>query len=386
MKFYLDKILNDTISKEELNEFNDWLKDKQNQIELENYIRLQHDVNLALLKLNKSESYRKVLEKIGPIEKPRKVIPFYQKNILKYAAAILILVSCGYYFFSKSQFIDSPSVPAVTKTQQILPGSNKARLTLENGEEIVLDEGIEIQEQNFVGNGQRISYNKEQSLNKETVYNYLTIPRGGQYQLQLADGTQVWLNSESKLKYPVSFVANQTRSVELLYGEAYFDVSPSSDHAGTRFVVHNAHQNIEVVGTEFNVRAYDNDDSVYTTLVEGLVSLHNNLRIVDLTPNKQAILKIDSGDITIKTVDVYDEISWKNGVFSFKDKTLKSIMDVLSRWYDIDVVFESQSLETELFGGSFDKNQNINFILEMIETTNAVKFDIQQNEIIVKSI
>src|SRR5690606_33390781 len=147
---------------------------------------------------------------------------------------------------------------------------------------------------------------------------YLTIPRGGQFNVVLSDGTEVWLNSDTQLKYPVNFVEGQDREVELVFGEAYFDVSPSTEHGGSKFKVMNNAQEVEVLGTEFNIKAYRDDINVYTTLVEGKVVVGNGDLKQYLTPNQLSHLNLENNSIKVRVVDVNVETSWKKGIFTFK--------------------------------------------------------------------
>nr|WP_276520152.1 FecR family protein [Aestuariivivens sediminis] len=235
-----------------------------------------------------------------------------------------------------------------------------------------MEKGNPIQTQNAISNGEEIVYkNKEQEV-VELVFNHLTVPRGGQFVIELSDGTQVWLNSESQLKYPVNFMEGQAREVELVYGEAYFDVSPSTAHNGARFKVLNKAQEVEVLGTEFNIKAYRDETNIYTTLVEGKVALEYNGKRQNLSPSFQSNVDVVSQTVSIGKVDIKSVVSWKMGVFSFRGKPLKEIMKVISRWYDVDVVFENKELEKITFKGVLGKNQNLEEILETIKTLSII--------------
>lgn len=219
-------------------------------------------------------------------------------------------------------------------------------------------------------------------IQKKIVYNYLTIPRGGQFQLKLSDGTEVWLNSETQLKYPVTFIEGETRQVELVYGEAYFEVSPSTNHNGAKFKVRTLMQEVEVLGTEFNIKAYKEETNIYTTLVEGKVVIVNGFDNQYLIPNQQSNLNLKNNTITIRSVDAYSETSWKKGLFSFKSTPLKEIMKVLSRWYDVNVVFSNPEIENIKFNGVLSKNQTIKEILTTIKNTHFIKdYDITDKKI-----
>ncbi|WP_427875737.1 FecR family protein [Flavobacterium sp. MMS24-S5] len=215
--------------------------------------------------------------------------------------------------------------------------------------------------------------------------NLLTIPRGGQFFVQLADSTKVWLNSESQLKYPVAFVDGQTRQVELVYGEAYFEVSPSTKHKGSRFKVKTENQNVEVIGTEFNIKAYRDESAIYTTLVKGVVAVSNTSKKQILTPNQQSKITEYNGNINVSEVDVYNEISWRKGLFVFKGMPLKDIARVLSRWYDVDIVFADPALGNVKFNGVLNKNQKLEDILTTIKNINFINaYEKKDNKIIIK--
>ena len=301
--------------------------------------------------------------------------------VYKYAAAasIILMISLTIFLNKGDNTIEFPD--PIIVNNQIETGTDKATLTLESGEELSLVKGGSFQTQNATSNGEEIIYNKATS--KDIAYNYLTIPRGGQFEISLADGTRVWLNSESQLKYPIAFTDGQTRQVELVYGEAYFDVSPSTNHKGSTFKVLTGIQEIEVLGTEFNVKAYQDEDQIYTTLAEGKVSVTNDTKNTILKPSQQAIVGVDKLDV--KTVDVYNETAWRHGVFSFEHKPLKDIMKILSRWYDIDVTFENNNLEDIVFMGVLNKNQNVEDILTTIKNLKSINsFEIKGKNIILK--
>ncbi|MEE9361611.1 MAG: FecR domain-containing protein [Cellulophaga sp.] len=300
------------------------------------------------------------------------------------AASIAILLGATFLLTKNDDGLQNNETTIVGNNIKI--GTDKATLTLESGKEVTLIKGASFHTLNANSNGKKIVYNTGDNAVAEIAYNYLTIPRGGQFNVTLADGTQVWLNSETQLKYPVAFVEGQPRQVELLYGEAYFDVSPSTNHKGAKFKVIHKSQEIEVLGTEFNIKAYKDETNIYTTLVEGAISLDTpeNAKII-LSPNYQANLNLNSNTIKTILVDVYNETSWKKGVFSFKGKTLEEIMRVLSRWYNVDIIFANEKLKGVLFDGVLGKDENITTLLKLTKTANfinAYAYDIDQNTII----
>lgn len=315
-----------------------------------------------------------------------KQIPTKKKfPIWKYAAAAIFIGLLTTTYFIKENIFNTPVEPSLTKVNnEIEPGTEKAILTLDDGSVVILEKGRTYQTLRANSNGEQLVYEVKNTNSKDIAYNYLTIPRGGQFFIKLSDGTQVWLNSESQLKYPTSFIEGEPRQVELVYGEAYFDVSPSTDHNGSKFRVFNQSQEIEVLGTEFNIKAYKDERTVYTTLVEGKVVIDNGNSKFDLVPNQQSNLDLENNNLTITEVDVNAVVSWKNGIFSFKGMPLKDIMKVISRWYDIDVIFENKRLESIKFKGSLDKQQSIEEILSIMKSSSINDYEIKNKTIILK--
>ena len=321
--------------------------------------------------------------------KNKKPVYFISKKPwFKYAAAATVISFLAITFFFKHKiFNKSDEIPAVIAKNDVKngrPGTDKATLTLADGSKIALEKGTPVQTQNANSNGEEIIYESSKQNTSKLVYNYLTIPRGGQFVIKLSDGTKVWLNSASQLKFPVAFIEGVSRDVELVYGEAYFEVSPSTAHKGAHFQVYNKNQKVEVVGTEFNIKAYNDESNIYTTLVNGKVNVETENKKLNLVPNQQLNLDLKNNTSTIKTVDTYNEISWKDGVFSFKGKPLKEIMKVISRWYDVDVVFVNKNLETVQFKGSLDKKQSLQEILSIMKSTTIESYEIKEKTLIIK--
>lgn len=310
-----------------------------------------------------------------------KVISLFRSAYLKYGVAAAVIVFVAIFAFLNNGSGSVVLEDAIVNTS-IEIGSNKAVLTREDGSNVTLEKGAQLVLSNLESNGEELIYSNKNSETKEIAYNYLTIPRGGQFFVKLSDGTQVWLNSESKLKYPVAFVDGKKRMVELLYGEAYFDISPSTAHKGSKFMVTNNNHEIEVLGTEFNVKAYYNESDITTTLVEGKVNIKYQGKDHILLPNQQSVLDRSTNTITFKEVDVFHEISWKEGIFSFNNKTLKEIMVVLSRWYDFNVEFKNKTIENELFVGTLGKHEKIEDILRNLKELGIInKYEFHEKNI-----
>lgn len=336
----------------------------------------------------KDEVQNKMLNRIQDTLKAEKVKvipirPFYTRSTFKViaAASVLMLISLT-LLFNVDKTTKGTLPVAVNKKIEI--GSDKATLTLEDGSVIALEKGETYTTGNVSSNGEKIVYNSKNAT-KAISNNTLTIPRGGQFFIQLADSTKVWLNSESQLKYPVAFVDGETRQIELVYGEAYFEVSPSTKHKGSRFKVKTQSQNVEVIGTEFNIKAYRDETSMYTTLVKGKVAISNATVKEFLEPSQQSKINFNSNTISISKVDVYNEISWRKGLFVFKGMPLKDIAKVLSRWYDVDIVFADPALGNVKFNGVLNKNQKLEDILTTIKNINFINaYEIKDHKVILK--
>ncbi|MCK0130831.1 DUF4974 domain-containing protein [Flavobacteriaceae bacterium F08102] len=393
IKHIIVRYLTNSTTLNDLDTLSEWIKNPENEQIFNDYVQTHYAINHIM---NNEES-EETLERLLRTIRKEKTLLYRLKNqaVYKYAiaASITILLSLS-IFVKKENNIPEDTAPIIINNQ-IESGSNKAILTLEDGSEITLTKGNTYAIKNATSNGEEIVYqpakdassltsDSQSVTNNQIAYNYLTIPRGGEYKIVLPDGTKVWLNSETQLKYPVQFIEGETRQVELVYGEAYFDVSPSTAHAGASFKVFNKNQEVNVLGTEFNIKAYRNESVIYTTLVEGKVRVTAGKNNKTLAPSQQAIVNVRNNTMQVIEVDVYDEISWKDGVFSFNKKNLKEIMQVLARWYDMKVTFKNKELENAGFNGALGREQNIEEILETIKSFGVVKnYEINNKSIII---
>ena len=285
---------------------------------------------------------------------------------LKIAASVLIFLSAGLYFI-KWHNIPKERV-AINKPlkNDVAPGGYKATITLANGSKIVLNDiktGKLASQGNTLitktANGKIIYINKKPNAVSNTlVYNIATTQRGGLYQFVLADGTKVWLNSASSIKYPVNFIGNE-RVVELT-GEAYFEVA---HNAKKSFKVIANGQTIEDIGTHFNINAYNDEDAIKTTLLEGSVKVSTASMSRVLKPGEQAFVK--NGNLSITNVDPNESVAWKNGFFFFNDNTIQDVMKQLARWYDVDIKYEGE-LSERRFSGEITRNINASQILDIL--------------------
>jgi ferric-dicitrate binding protein FerR (iron transport regulator) len=378
------KFLTNQASASELGELELWIEDSNNKDLFNQYVKINYVIEYNMKEFDSREIKSKLLEAFAREEKARKVKKL--RKIIYYSAAAVVLGIVTTTYFYRTSLVNKPlETPKIVVNNTIKAGTDKAILTLEDGSAVVLEKDKIYKKNNAVSNGKELVYNNDKKAKSGLAYNYLTIPRGGQFHVKLSDGTEVWLNSESKIKFPVAFIEGRLREVELIYGEAFFDVSPSTEHKGAKFKVLNKEQEVEVLGTEFNIKAYKDEDKIYTTLVEGKVTISNFNTKKYLTPNQQAIINLTNNDITINPIDAYNEVLWTKGIFSFKSKNLKEIMNVMSRWYDVQVVFQNPELEKVKFNGVLSKNDNIKEILTIIKKTNFIKeYEIKDQIIIIK--
>ncbi|TKC62507.1 DUF4974 domain-containing protein [Pedobacter hiemivivus] len=289
------------------------------------------------------------------------------------AAAALVIGLGAFWLFNKPHVPESNFV----STSDISPGTNKATLTLADGKTISLSgdkTGIKIRETKLTyDDGSKVA---SSSLDHAKVQMLVAAtPIGGTYRLMLPDGTAVWLNAATSLKFPSSFKdlpEGQNRNVELT-GEAYFEVAKDKSHP---FIVKTRLQEVKVLGTHFNVNSYPDDIDIKTTLLEGSVrvSSFGKKDNVLLKPNQQSIVTANS--IQIKTVDPDDVISWKMGEFGFGGEPLRKIMKKIARWYNVDIVYTDQSLGDKIFSGTISKYGSITEVLRLLEATGEVKFKI----------
>ncbi|SHG30905.1 FecR family protein [Pedobacter caeni] len=313
----------------------------------------------------------------------------YKFNAVKLsaAAAVLIVIGVAFYFYQspvKKQNV--LTVPVPQYATDIKPGGNKAILTLANGKQVILDEakdGVLISQSGMTirksGNGQLVyQINAGSQPDGPVLYHTISTPKGGEYQITLPDGTHIWLNAASSLRFPDRFKGKE-RNVELK-GEGYFEVAKNK---AMPFKVKTGNQMIQVLGTHFNVKAYEDEASYKTTLLEGSVKVYSGKQGSIIKPGEQAKVSKEEGDqIRIAQVDVEEEMAWKNNKLIFNSKPLKDIMRSVSRWYNVEVIYEGQIAE-KVFTGTISRYENVSEVLKMLESTNLVHFKIEERRITV---
>lgn len=304
---------------------------------------------------------------------------FVRYPYISAAATILVLLTVGWGLYVAYQ---SP-VKQLAIKDAIVPGSDKAILTLANGKKINLTDVPNDKETVLSGNvvarqqGTAILFTDNGSSENDqdaVELNTISIPRGGQYKMTLTDGTVIWLNAATSLSFPATF-SGAKREV-FLKGEAYFEISKDVKHP---FIVHSGKQMIEVLGTQFDISAYSDESSIQTTLLEGAVRLNGNIM---LKPGQQATY--DGKVIKIKEADTDEAIAWKNGEFIFNEEGLASIMRKIGRWYNVDVQFQQASLKDITFSGSIPRSVGIAKLLKRLALTKEVSFKTQDRVITVQ--
>lgn len=302
-------------------------------------------------------------------------------SVLKYAAAIAIpLVLGGIIFF----YLSDRQNNVLQQTASINPGTQNAIIVLDNGKMINLED----EELNqLIEKDGSVIHNKKGELSyssvkpkrtKKQLQNTLIVPRGGEYNLILSDGSKVFLNSVSKLTYPVFFDKDK-REVNL-EGEAYFEIVKDKSKP---FLVNINGMKIEVLGTSFNIKAYTDEDEIYTTLVEGKIKLNTDKNEKEwiLTPNQQAVFEKNSNSIVVHKVDAKQFIGWKDGIYSFTNQPLEEIMKTLSRWYAFEYEFANEETKKVKFEGGLNKYEDIYPILEIMQSTGKLKIKVDGNKI-----
>ena len=298
-----------------------------------------------------------------------KVIDFSGIRRISIAAAVLIFISIGIYLFTSTEI--DPQIPRFSKVimHEIPPGGKRAVLTLTNGRSIILDSlknGTIVKTSTFEVNkteeGLLIyqSYKSNTRTIGNSDFNIISTPRGGEYKVILPDGSKVWLNAASSIKFPTVFTGN-TREI-YLKGEAYFEVAKN---ASIPFIVKSKYAEIQVLGTHFNARAYNDELSVKTTLVEGSVKISTRSSVNLLKPGEQAVLERNNLTI-IKDVDVEEQLAWKNGLFQFNDASLENVIKQAALWYDLTIRYEGK-ISKRHFTGKISRKVNASEFLNMLK-------------------
>jgi ferric-dicitrate binding protein FerR (iron transport regulator) len=330
---------------------------------------------------------KKIPEKTIP---SRSIIPIWARWA---AAAVLILLGGSIWFLTRNTPVQPPLVtnPAA-RENDALPGGNKAILTLAGGQQILLDSAqqgnLTVQgnaQVSKTNNGKLVYQSAGSSPNTAIVYNTLTIPRGGQYQLTLPDGTQVWLNAASSITYPTAFTGKERKVT--ITGEAYFEVAKN---ANKPFLVEENNLTIKVLGTRFDVSGYDNEPVRKTVLVEGSVSILYKGTSTYLEPgmqaqvNRRAATDNRTPALTVAPANIEQTLAWKNGFFAFTNADLPTVMRQIARWYDVDVTYEGSIPKDAFeFNGKIGRTLTLDQVLKLLTKT-RVHYTIEGRQLTIR--
>lgn len=298
------------------------------------------------------------------------------------AASIVLVAVAGLYYYTSNKDTAQHSVYA----NDVGPGKNGATLTLANGRKIRLNDAVNGELSNEAGvsirktKDGRVYYEVASAYTTQPgndgAVNTLSTSNGETYQVRLSDGSLVFLNAASSLKFPTSFARLKERRVEI-FGEAYFEIAKDKAHP---FIVKNAKQDVEVLGTHFNINAYDDEPSVKTTLLEGSIRISRDQQTKVLRPGEQAVN--DNKSLIVNEVDTEKAVAWKNSKFVFDDENIESVMRKLSRWYNVEVVYQD-NVTDRTFTGSISRYDKISKILDKITYIEAVHFKVEGRRITV---
>lgn len=366
---------------EESDRFNQWLNSaEQNRIFFK---KIQDKAsffarNEQFESVDTKRAWMKFTEAVGIEGKKKRSLIF-----LKYAAAVLFPLLIGtmvYWLIYERAGIDQ------AYTSKILPGAKNAFLVLSSGERIDLGkEKVKAMKEAdgtiIKRNNDELNYIRQKGeASGEVLLDKLVVPRGGEYSIVLSDGTKVFLNSMSKLVYPVRFSDDERKVI--LEGEGYFEVQKDEKHP---FIVQVNGMQVQVLGTSFNVKAYQDEQNIYTTLVEGCVSILTGDSTVSqehtLAPDQQAVFDKGNATVSVQNVDADQYMQWTKGRYVFADQSLDEIMKTLSRWYDFSFHYNDESLKEMRFEGGLNKYESIEPVLDIITRTGKVKVSVKGKEV-----
>ena len=331
--------------------------------------------------INWEKDYQQFITKRQRTRKNRRM-----KTIIRYAAILTLpIVAASIFLLQKN---DRQAIVSISEV--IKPGEHKAVLITGGGDRITLSDSTlsPIQEQNGmivnVMNNKVFYTLPEDSLctQESPIFNTLQIPRGGEYFLTLADGTEVWLNAETEIRYPVQFTGD--KRIVYLDGEAYFTVAPDKNKP---FTVVSTHASVSVLGTQFNFRAYPDERDVQTTLVSGSVIMQSEKykQQIKLIPGEQGVLEKNSAKLTKQKVNTYLYTAWKDGRFAFRNARLEDLFSILARWYDLSIFYQSSEAKDIRFTGDLNKTDDFKSILKIIEQNERVTFTVNQRTVFIQA-
>lgn len=385
---WIVKYLRSELSVTEKENLESWIKEKDSNSKLfqrlTNYDNIYNEFSY-FSNPEKEKSWQRIqtyVESKNVVSHQR----FYYKNLMKYAAILVCLLGSMFFIIKYYKHQEKTIVKHQPYLNDIQPGGNIAILELSNGQKIRLDSangGKIATEQDIIitksADGQLIyDWSNVTNLNhQELSYNTIITPKGGKYQLKLADGTKVWLNAMSSLKFPTAF-SEKERIVELV-GEAYFEVQEDKDKP---FLVKINGTEVKVLGTHFNISAYADENHITTTLLEGAVKIKRQSISTLLKPGQEVRIDLYNNLFLKRQADIEKVIAWKNDCFVFRDESIESLMTTISRWYNIEVSYKG-NMDGKVYGGKFSRKNNLSELLKSLELTGTVKFTVEERRVTV---
>jgi ferric-dicitrate binding protein FerR (iron transport regulator) len=374
--------LKGTLTEEESNELDDWITESNENLELFEKLTDEDNMEAAIAQYSaidkgKGAAYQKLKKQIRTGGRRQVPIWFFLA-----AACVLVIAAISWLLLFHNETLNEKPFSHVQGQGELPAASERAVLTLSDGQTIILDsnkKGVLTNDGSiaiYQNAGGQLQYTGTETAMR---YNTVNTPRGGQYQVVLGDGTRVWLNADSYLKFPAGFNGKQ-RKVELR-GEAYFEVAKDGEHPFVVTIVSEVGDGatVEVLGTHFNINAYGDEGFVKTTLVEGIVrvSIDGSSQIIH--PGEQAAI---NSSITVAKTDTAEAVAWKKGKFLFRNATVHTIGEQLRRWYDVDVAYEGNI--GQHFNTEADRGLSLQQLIKALEGTNEVQFDLQGRKLVIK--
>lgn len=374
--------IRNTLTDDEREELDQWVTESDENMKLFAELTDERNIknNLARIEqIDKESAWKELLSATREVnyEKPRS----HARKWLYIAAASVALLTAGFFIYNP--FLRNMPAMAENKKADLLPGGDKAVLTLSNGSHIILDstfndslirDGLS----EIISKEGQIVYDRaSQQPSGVVVYNTIATPNGGQFKVVLPDGSRVWLNAASSIRYPLFFPGKE-RKVEIT-GEAYFEIVKE---AGKKFIVTCGDLETEVLGTAFNINGYDDEASTKVTLLEGSVKVSGGQSSLIIKPGQQARINERSQLALVTEPDIEESTSWKDGMFYFKDARIEEIMLQVARWYDVKVEYQARPVKH--LNAIISRNIPVSRLFELLQKTGEVNFEIQDKTIIVK--
>lgn len=297
------------------------------------------------------------------------------------SAAVFLLLGLSIAYFN---IREAPSITTLARAKDIGPGTNKAILTLGNGKQIILSNNtngkLAVEDHTNISktdSGKIVYQPGKGALHDQPIYNTVTTPAGGQFKLTLADGTNVTLDASSSISFPVAF--NGKQRLVTMTGQVYFEVAHDKNKP---FIVNTSSQSIEVLGTHFNVNAYEDEQAVRTTLLTGSIRLKTEGHLAILKPGEQALSLTATKKLQVGPADVEESMAWQQGYFRFRQEDIYAVMRKISRWYNIEAAFEGE-IPPEKFSGTISRYKDISQVLGMLEYSKSVHFKLSGRRVTV---